>query len=394
MDNFFFHTPTKVYFGKDEELKVGKLIREYNAKKVLIHYGGGSQEKSGLLRKVRKCLKDEGISYVELGGVKPNPELSLVREGIKLCKEEGVDFILAVGGGSVLDSTKDIANGVANPDVDVWEFSLGTKSPEKTLNKGVILTLAAAGSEMSNSCVITDLDNNDKRGYGSQMNRMDFAIMNPELTYTVSKYQTACGAVDIAMHTMERYFCLGEDTYLTDSIAEAVMKSAIKSGMDAYNNPTDYVARANMMWASSLAHNGLTQCGRTFLLTVHQFEHEVSGMYPDVAHGAGLAALWCSWARYVYKSSIDRFCQWAKNVWNVDTDFEHKEACIEKAINMQEDYYKKLGMPTNLKELNVKEEDLETLALKCSRNKTRTLPGYMPLSYENILDIYKMAYNA
>lgn len=394
MDNFFFHTPTKVYFGKDEELKVGKLIREYNAKKVLIHYGGGSQEKSGLLRKVRKCLKDEGISYVELGGVKPNPELSLVREGIKLCKEEGVDFILAVGGGSVLDSTKDIANGVANPDVDVWEFSLGTKSPEKTLNKGVILTLAAAGSEMSNSCVITDLDNNDKRGYGSQMNRMDFAIMNPELTYTVSKYQTACGAVDIAMHTMERYFCLGEDTYLTDSIAEAVMKSAIKSGMDAYNNPTDYAARANMMWASSLAHNGLTQCGRTFLLTVHQFEHEVSGMYPDVAHGAGLAALWCSWARYVYKSSIDRFCQWAKNVWNVDTDFEHKEACIEKAINMQEDYYKKLGMPTNLKELNVKEEDLETLALKCSRNKTRTLPGYMPLSYENILDIYKMAYNA
>ena len=247
---------------------------------------------------------------------------------------------------------------------------------------------------MSNSCVITDLDNNDKRGYGSQMNRMDFAIMNPELTYTVSKYQTACGAVDIAMHTMERYFCLGEDTYLTDSIAEAVMKSAIKSGMDAYNNPTDYAARANMMWASSLAHNGLTQCGRTFLLTVHQFEHEVSGMYPDVAHGAGLAALWCSWARYVYKSSIDRFCQWAKNVWNVDTDFEHKEACIEKAINMQEDYYKKLGMPTNLKELNVKEEDLETLALKCSRNKTRTLPGYMPLSYNEILDIYKMAYNA
>ena len=394
MDNFFFHTPTKVYFGKDEELKVGKLIREYNAKKVLIHYGGGSQEKSGLLSKVRKCLEEEGISYVELGGVKPNPELSLVREGIKLCKEEGVDFILAVGGGSVLDSTKDIANGVANPDVDVWEFSLGTKSPEKTLNKGVILTLAAAGSEMSNSCVITDLDNNDKRGYGSQMNRMDFAIMNPELTYTVSKYQTACGAVDIAMHTMERYFCLGEDTYLTDSIAEAVMKSAIKSGMDAYNNPTDYAARANMMWASSLAHNGLTQCGRTFLLTVHQFEHEVSGMYPDVAHGAGLAALWCSWARYVYKASIDRFCQWAKNVWNVDTDFEHKEACIEKAINMQEDYYKKLGMPTNLKELNVKEEDLETLALKCSRNKTRTLPGYMPLSYENILDIYKMAYNA
>ena len=394
MDNFFFHTPTKVYFGKDEELKVGKLIKEYDAKKVLIHYGGGSAEKSGLLAKVRKCLDEEGISYVELGGVRPNPELSLVRKGIELCNKEGVDFILAVGGGSVLDSTKDIANGVANPEVDVWEFSLGTAQPAKTLKKGVILTLAAAGSEMSNSCVITDLDNNDKRGYGSQMNRMDFAIMNPELTYTVSKYQTACGAVDIAMHTMERYFCLGEDTYLTDSIAEAVMKSTIKAGIDSYNNPEDYVARANMMWASSLAHNGLTQCGRTFILTVHQFEHEVSGMYPEVAHGAGLAALWCSWARYVYKASPERFNQWAKNVWNVDTDFEHPEASIEKAINMQEDYYKKLGMPTNLKELNVKEEDLPTLALKCSRNKTRTLPGFMPLSYDEILDIYKMAYNA
>lgn len=394
MDNFFFHTPTKVYFGKDEELKVGKLIKEYNAKKVLIHYGGGSAEKSGLLGKVRKCLEEEGISYVELGGVRPNPELSLVRKGIELCKKEGVDFILAVGGGSVLDSTKDIANGVANPDVDVWEFSLGTAQPAKTLNKGVILTLAAAGSEMSNSCVITDLDNNDKRGYGSQMNRMDFAIMNPELTYTVSKYQTACGAVDIAMHTMERYFCLGEDTYLTDAIAEAVMKTTIKAGMDSYNNPEDYTARANMMWASSLAHNGLTQCGRSFLLAVHQFEHEVSGMYPEVAHGAGLAALWCSWARYVYKASPERFNQWAKNVWNVDTDFEHPEASIEKAIDMQEDYYKKLGMPTNLKELNVKEEDLQTLALRCSRNKTRTLPGYMPLSYDEMLDIYKMAYNA
>lgn len=394
MDNFIFHTPTKVFFGKDEELKVGKLIKEYNAKKVLIHYGGGSAEKSGLLGKVRKCLDEEGISYVELGGVRPNPELSLVRKGIELCQKEGVDFILAVGGGSVLDSTKDIANGVANPEVDVWDFSLGKAQPEKTLKKGVILTLAAAGSEMSNSCVITDLDNNDKRGYGSQMNRMDFAIMNPELTYTVSKYQTACGAVDIAMHTMERYFCLGDDTYLTDSIAEAVMKSAIKSGMDSYINPEDYVARANMMWASSLAHNGLTQCGRTFILTVHQFEHEVSGMYPEVAHGAGLAAIWCSWARYVYKASPERFNQWAKNVWNVDTDFEHPEASIEKAINMQEDYYKKLGMPTSLKELDVKEEDLEELAIKCSRNKTRTLPGYMPLSYDEILDIYKMAYNA
>ena len=392
MDNFFFHTPTKIYFGKDEELKVGKLVKEYNASKVLIHYGGGSAVKSGLIDKVKKCLDDENVAYVELGGVRANPELSLVRKGIELGKAEGVDFVLAVGGGSVMDSAKDIANGLANPEVDVWEFSMGTKAPEKTLNKGCILTLAAAGSEMSNSCVITDEKTGSKRGYGSQMNRMDFAIMNPELTFTVSKYQTACGAVDIAMHTMERYFDLGEDTYLTDAIAEAVMKSAIKSGLDSYNNPEDYVARANMMWASSIAHNGLTHCGRSFILTVHQLEHEVSGMYPDVAHGAGLAALWCSWARYTYKACPDRFNQWAKNVWNVDTDFEHPEYSIEKAIDMQEEYYKKLGMPTSLRELDVKEEDLPTLALNCSRNKGRVLPGYMELDYDKILDIYKMAY--
>lgn len=392
MDNFFFHTPTKVYFGKDEELKVGKIISEYGAKKVLVHYGSSSAKKSGLLDKVTRALKAEGIAYVELGGVKPNPELGLVRKGIELCKAEGVDFVLAVGGGSVLDSSKDIANGVANPEVDVWEFSMGTKVPQKTLPKGAILTLSAAGSEMSNSCVITDEKTGSKRGYGCQANRMDFAIENPELTYSVSAYQTACGAVDIAMHTMERYFCPGTDTYLTDAIAEAVMKSTIKAGMDAYKNPQDYEARANMMWASSLAHNGLTQCGRAFLLAVHQFEHEVSGLYPEVAHGAGLAALWCSWARYVYKSNVPRFVQWAVRVWGVTEDYEHPEYTVEKAIDMQEKYYKELGMPVSLRELNVKESDLEKLADMCSRGKTRTLPGYKPLGYEEMLDIYKMAY--
>ncbi len=392
MDNFIYDTPTKVYFGKGEEQKVGKIISEYGAKKVLIHYGGQSAKKSGLLDRVKNCLDEENIAYVELGGVVANPELKLVREGIELCKREGVDFILAVGGGSVLDSAKDIANGVANPDVDVWEFSMGTAAPKKTLPKGAILTLAAAGSEMSNSCVITDSETHSKRGYGSPCNRMNFAIENPELTYTVDAYQTACGAVDIAMHTIERYFCTGEDTYLTDAIAEAVIKSTMKAGKDAIANPTDYAARANMMWASSLAHNGLTQCGRAFQLVVHQFEHEVSGLYPGVAHGAGLAALWCSWARYVYSANIPRFLQYAHNVWNLDIDFEHPEVTINRAIDMQEDYYRSIGMPVSLRELDVKEEDLEKLALACSRNKTRTLTGYMPLSYEDMLAIYKMAY--
>ena len=392
MNNFIYETPTKVYFGKDEELKVGKLVAEYKPEKVLIHYGGKSAKESGLLDRVKKCLEDEKIAYVELGGVVANPQLSLVRKGIKLCLDEGVDFVLAVGGGSVMDSAKDIANGVANPEVDVWDFSLKKCEPAKTLNKGAILTLAAAGSEMSSSCVITNSETGQKMGYGSSLNRMNFAIENPELTYTVSPYQTACGAVDIAMHTIERYFCPGDDTYLTDAIAEAVIKSTMKASADCLENPKNYEARANMMWASSLAHNGLTQCGRQFQLVVHQLEHEVSGMYPDVAHGAGLAALWCSWARYVYRCNINRWLQFAQNIWNMDIDFEHPEKTIEQAIDKQEQYYASIGMPINLKSLGVKKESLEELALKCSRNRTRTLIGYKPLEYEDILKIYQMAY--
>lgn len=392
MKNFIYETPTKVYFGKEEENKVGKLIAEYQPQKVLLHYGGKSAKESGLLDRVKKCLEEENINYVELGGVVANPELGLVREGIALCIQEGVDFVLAVGGGSVLDSAKAIANGAANPDMDVWEFSLGKCVPERTLNKGAVLTLSAAGSEMSNSCVITNLETGEKRGYSCSCNRMNFAIENPELTYSVSSYQTACGIVDIAMHTMERYFCPGEDTYLTDAIAEAVIKNVMKAGVDCIENPRNYEARANMMWASSLAHNGLTECGREHQLVVHQFEHEVSGMYPQIAHGAGLAAIWCSWARYVYSANSDRWLQYAHNVWNLDIDFEHPEKTIEEAINRQEQFYSSIGMPIRLNTLGVQREALEKLALDCSRNKTRTLIGYKPLNYEDILAIYKMAY--
>lgn len=392
MKNFIYETPTKVYFGKGEENKVGKLIAEYQPQKVLLHYGGKSAKESGLLDRVKKCLEEENINYVELGGVVANPELGLVREGIALCIQEGVDFVLAVGGGSVLDSAKAIANGAANPDMDVWEFSLGKCVPERTLNKGAVLTLSAAGSEMSNSCVITNLETGEKRGYSCSCNRMNFAIENPELTYSVSPYQTACGIVDIAMHTMERYFCPGEDTYLTDAIAEAVIKNVMKAGVDCIENPSNYEARANMMWASSLAHNGLTECGRVHQLVVHQFEHEVSGMYPQIAHGAGLAAIWCSWARYVYSANTDRWLQYAHNVWNLDIDFEHPERTIEEAINRQEQFYSSIGMPIRLNTLGVQKEALEKLALDCSRNKTRTLIGYKPLNYEDILAIYKMAY--
>ena len=391
MESFIYETPTKVYFGKGEEQKVGEIIAGYGATKVLVHYGSQSAVKSGLIDLVKEKLKEQGIAYVLLGGVQANPEIQMVRKGIELCRAEGVDFILAVGGGSALDSAKDIANGYANPEIDVWEYTMGTAKPTKTTKKGCILTISAAGSEMSDSCVISDSENGIKRGYGSPMNRMDFVIEDPELTYSVNAYQTACGAVDIAMHTIERYFCPGQDTYLTDAIAEAVIKNAFKAGADCIADPTDYTARANMMWASSLAHNGLTACGRKVQLVVHQLEHEVSAMYPKVAHGAGLAALWCSWARYVYKDNLPRFLQYAEHVWNVDIDYDHPERSALAAIAKQEEYYRSIGMPTSLRELDVKAEDLETLALRCSREKTRSLLGARPLSYEDILAIYRMA---
>lgn len=394
MYNFIYETPTKVYFGRDEEKRVGQLVAAFQPHKVLLHYGGQSAKKSGLLDRVKQSLEAEGLDYVELGGVQANPVLSLVRKGIALCQAEGVDFVLAVGGGSVMDSAKAIANGVANPDVDVWDFNIKKAVPQKTLHKGAVLTLSAAGSEMSNSCVITNDETWQKTGYGCSCNRMDFAIENPELTFSVSAYQTACGAVDIAMHTIERYFSIGADTYLTDAIAEAVIKSVMKAGKDCIAEPTNYEARANMMWASSLAHNGLTHCGRQMVMVVHQLEHEVSGMYPAVAHGAGLAALWCSWARYVYRYNVQRWLQFAERVWNLDINFEHPEEAIECAISMQEQYYREIGMPTNLRELGVDEDRLEELAFKCSSGKTRVLDGYKPLGYDEMLDIYRMAYNA
>lgn len=392
MNSFIYETPTKVYFGKDEEQKIGRILAEYHPSKVLIHFGSGSARRSGLLDRVEACLAEEGIRFTELGGVVANPALSLVRDGIALGQKEGVDFVLAVGGGSVLDSAKAIANGLANPEADVWDFFQGKAAPVRTLPKGAILTLAAAGSEMSASCVISNTETGEKRGFNSAFNRMNFAIENPALTYTVSPYQTACGAVDIAMHTIERYFCPGTDTYLTDAIAEAVIKSVRKAADGCLRNPEDYAARANMMWASSLAHNGLTQCGREFQMAVHQLEHEISGLYPRVAHGAGLAALWCSWARYVYPANLSRWLQYAAHVWNLDVDYEHPEATVQAAIDLQEQYYLSIGMPIGLKALGVAEAALPRLALGCSRNRTRTLIGYRPLGYEDMLAIYQMAY--
>ena len=391
MQNFDFYTPTRMIFGKDTQKQVGKIVKEYGFKKVLVHFGGASAKKSGLLDQVTDALEAEGIAYVTLGGVQANPTLAMAKEGIALCKKEGVDMILAVGGGSVIDSSKCIADGVGNPDTDVWNFFIGQGAPKKALPVGVILTLSASGSEMSASCVITNEEQGLKRGFNSVTHRPLFSICNPELTYTVSKFQTGCGTVDIMMHTLERYFSLGGDTPLTDRIAEGLLKTVIEAGKVADQEPDNYEARASLMWAGSLSHNGLTGLGRDFFMQVHQLEHELSGMYPRIAHGAGLSALWPSWARYVCAGDVNRFARYAVNVWNIDMDFENPMNTALAGIQATEDFFKSLGMPTSLKELDVEPEKIEEMAVKCTNYGKRTLPGIKVLGKEEMMEIYRMA---
>lgn len=391
MRNFEFCTPTRVIFGKDTQKKTGELIRKYGFKKVLIHYGGGSVIRSGLLDQVTASLKEEGIEYVTLGGVQPNPTLSLAKEGIRLCLEEGVDFILAVGGGSVIDSCKCIADGAANPDIDVWKFFTREEKLKKALPQGNILTLSASGSEMSNSCVITNEDGGLKRGLSSQLHRPLFAVCNPELTYTVSKYQTACGSVDIMMHTLERYLGADKDTPLTDRIAEGLLKTVAEAGKVADQDPENYEARATLMWAGSLSHNNLTGVGRDFFMQVHQMEHELSGMYPQISHGAGLAALFSTWARYVCPYNVSRFAQLAVRVWGVDMNFEDPMKTALEGIDAFENFFKSIGMPVTIGELGVEEDKLEEMAEKCTFFGTRTLPGIKEFGKEEILEVYRRA---
>ena len=392
MENFAYYTATKVVFGKDEEKNVGKLAKDFGAKKVLIHYGGGSAVRSGLIDRIKTSLSEENIAFVELGGVKPNPRLSLIYEGIKLAKENGVDFILAVGGGSVIDSAKGIGYGVANPDIeDVWDLYIGKKKTQKCAPIGVVLTIAAAGSEMSSGSVVTKEDEQLKRSYGCDNARPKFAIMNPELTYTLPKYQIACGVVDIMMHTMERYFSPVGNLELTDKIAEGLLKTMIKYGKLSLENPTNYEARAEIMWASSLAHNGLTGCGGIGDWSTHQLEHDLGGVY-DIAHGAGLAAVWGSWARYVYKENPRRFAQFAENVFGIEKVGADEEMAI-KGIEAMENFYKEIEMPISISEtgINLSDEDVEMLAEKCSNNGTRYIGSFKKLFKEDMAKIYSMA---
>ena len=390
MQNFRFHTPTEVIFGKGTHLQVGDIVKKYGFHKIMLHYGGGSIKKNGVYDAVVKSLTDAGIAIVDFGGAEPNPKLSLVAKGAQICKEEDVELVLAVGGGSAIDSAKEIAVG-AKYDGSTWDFSSRMKEPEEALPVGVILTLSASGSEMSASAVITNEENGLKRGYNSPLHRPLFAICNPELTFTVDRFQTGCGVVDIMMHTLERYFSASPETPLTDAIAEALLKQVVAAGTQAILDPEDYEARATLMWASSLSHNDLTGCGRNTFFACHQLEHELSGKYDFVAHGAGLSILFPAWAEYVYKHNLERFVQYATQVWDVPENPDDPEDTAAQGIVATKAFFAEIGMPTRLSQLGIGEEAFEEMAEKCTNYGARILPGYLPLGKKEIIEIFKLA---
>lgn len=393
MRSFEYFAPTKVIFGKDSHLQIGDILKKENCHKVLIHYGGKSAVASGLIDEVSGCLTDAGIDFVTLGGVVPNPRLSKVREGIELCKKENVDFILAVGGGSVIDSAKAIGYGVANPWTDVWNFYLKTEVPTACLPIGVIPTIAASGSEMSNSSVITNEDGWLKRGAAKcDLCRPKFALMNPKLTYSIPQYQTESGCVDILMHTMERYFVNIETMEITDSISESLMQTVIYNARILMREPDNYTARAEIMWAGSLSHNGLTGCGTGGGdWACHQLEHELGGLY-DVTHGAGLAAIWGSWARYVYDVNPERFAQFATNVFDIPCGLDFEKTALA-GIEAMEDFFRSIKMPVSLHELGLDLDDqqIHELAFKCSYEDTRTIGVFKQLNMKDMEKIYTLA---
>lgn len=391
MLDFSYYASTYYEFGRNSEDKVGNLVKRFGGSKVLLHYGSGSVIKTGLLSKIKKYLSSFGISYIEFGGVKANPESDLVYEGINLCKLENIDFILAIGGGSVIDSAKAIAAGVVY-DGDFWDFFRDDdrKVVDKSLPVGVVLTIAAAGSEGSPSMVITHSDLKLKRGnIKCDIVRPKFAIMNPELTITLSNYQTACGFVDIMTHVIERYFSNTKNCVVTDRLCEAVLKAMLESGKKVMENPTDYDARANIMWASTIAHNNICGVGREQDWASHKIEHELSAKY-GVAHGAGLAVVVIKWMRYVSKRNPDKFREFGKNVFGIRYDlFKNDDDYIEYGIQKLQEFWISLGMPSSFQELGYKEEDLEYLINHVDYTTEGTVGNYVKLNSNDVKNIYQ-----
>lgn len=388
MKDFNYCAPTRVIFGKNTELEVGKVLKNAGATRVLMQYGGGSIKKSGLYDRVVKAIRDEGIELFELGGVQPNPHLSLVRKAIEIVREQKIDYLLAVGGGSAIDSTKATAVGAVY-DGDVWDFYCGKAVPKKAMPVGVVLTIPAAGSEGSNSSVITNEDGWIKRGLGCDLTRPAFAIYNPELTYSLPAYQTAAGATDIMAHIMERYFTNEPDVDMTDRLCESVLKTIIRQAPVAVKEPDNYVARAEMMWASTVAHNDFLSCFRVGDWSSHQLSHELSGMY-DATHGAALAVAFPAWMTYVYKHDVQRFCRFAVEVMGVEMDFFHPEETALKGIAALRAFFKSIGMPTTLSELGVPEDKLDVLADKVKRGADGTTGQFVKLTRDDCLKIYQL----
>lgn len=387
MSNIYY-APTKLYIGQEEE-NIGTILKEFNAKKVLVLYGKGSIIKNGLYDTVINKLKEDNICFFVEGGIEPNPKVEFVRN--VLAKNYDIDFILAIGGGSVIDTAKSIAVSYKQ-NIDPWEFNKKTKVPKKALPIGVILTIAAAGSEMSNSCVISNLALEAKNGFNSDLVRPKFAIMNPINTFSLPKYQIACGIVDIMMHTLER-FITPYKSDLADELSIGILRCVYKNGLIAYNDPKNYDARRELMLSSSFSHNGLTEIARPMCFRVHQFEHVMSALHDDIAHGAGLAVAFIAYAKYIYKNEIalERFKMLAYRVFDIKETNNKEEDALNGILKLQE-FFIKLGMPKNMNDLGIKEDELENLSLHVSWNKTRTINDIIPLRYEEMKEIYKLMY--
>lgn len=391
MQNFVYYAPTEVIFGKGVEADTGRAAKKWGATRVLLVYGGGSVRKSGLLQRIQQALEDENIYWEELGGVKPNPRLSLAEEGVQRALDMKADFILAVGGGSVIDTAKGIAHGTANPGVKLWDIWTLKTALEKSLPVGVVLTIAAAGSEMSDSAVLTNEETGRKQGFSTPFNRVKFAVMNPELTYTLPKYQITCGIVDIMMHTLDRYFTHSKGNEMTDEIAEALLRTVIRNGRKAMENPKDYDAFSELMWCSSLSHNGITGLGAEKDFAPHKIGHELSAKY-DVAHGASLSAVWEAWAEYVYMEESARFALYARKVWGISEEDDIEAA--RKGIQATVEYFRSLHMPVSIGELEtgiLKEEELLDMARRATGNDSFTVAKFKELHQQDVLEILRMA---
>jgi len=392
MDNFQFWSPTEFIFGKDTESECGAYVKKYGGTKVLVHYGSNSAVRSGLLDRVTASLEKEGISYVLLGGVQPNPRDTKVYEGIELCRKEGVDFILSVGGGSCIDSAKGIALGVPY-DGDFWDFYGTGKPVEKALPIGTVLTIAAAGSEGSGASVVTKEEGMLKRDTGSDLLRPRFSILNPALTCTLPAYQTACGATDIMAHVFERYFTNTAEVEITDRLCEAVLLTMIKETPRVIEDPNNYEARANIMWAGTVAHNDIVGVGRSQDWNSHGIEHELSGLY-DCAHGAGLAVIMPAWMEFVCSHNVMRFAQMAVRIWGCEMNFENPEATAKQGIYAFRRFLSSIGMPINFEQLGAKEEDIPVLVEKFGLGEDGRTGGFVSLSSEDVAQIYRIAVNA